>query len=136
LFKKQAAYYGVELPSMLQSYFEKMKSLTIISEIHYNAEGAFLGEIIEPNDATSPAYGGPDTHLLLYNSFLALPLIDITGKFETRFTDKDGDEHTVTENIDDIFAAFTHAVIVHSNLTMIVTDIQGKLESCKSLLLS
>jgi len=95
--------------------------------MHYNAKGAFIGDVLVDVDADAPLYGNPNTRSMLYNSFLATPLLDITGRFEVRLTDHEGEPCSGhDEDIDHIISAFTHSVIVNSNGTMIVTDVQGK----------
>ncbi|KIJ38229.1 hypothetical protein M422DRAFT_33372 [Sphaerobolus stellatus SS14] len=112
VFKKRALHYGVILP-----------------RIHYNAEGAFIGELIVEDDTIpAPSYGAADTRTMPYNTFLATRLLDLTGRVEIRFTDLEGKlgrDVADQEEVDCIFAAFTHSVLVHSDHTMIVTDIQG-----------
>ncbi|KIJ38414.1 hypothetical protein M422DRAFT_258777 [Sphaerobolus stellatus SS14] len=101
IFKKRAAHYGVILP-----------------RIRYNAEGAFVGElIIEDDTIPAPSYGAADTRTMPYNTFLATRLLDLTGRVEIRFTDlegKLGQDVTDQEEVDHVFTAFTHSVLVNS----------------------
>ncbi|HEV7738598.1 MAG TPA: hypothetical protein VGO47_14655 [Chlamydiales bacterium] len=100
-----------------------------LSEIRFNADGAFVGNIVNstPN-ALESLYIVPDPKTMEYETFLATKLLDFTDRHEIRFTDNEGigrlpEEH---DTMDDALAAFTHSVLVDSDHTVIVTDIQGK----------
>ncbi|KIJ49753.1 hypothetical protein M422DRAFT_246102 [Sphaerobolus stellatus SS14] len=111
VFKRRAVHFNVSLP-----------------RIRYNASGAFFGQLDCEDPDIAPSYGVPETRTMLYNSFLATPLIDMKGRSELRFTDKYGNygrDPSEREEIDYILEAFTHGVLVDSDHTVIVTDIQG-----------
>ncbi|KIJ40769.1 hypothetical protein M422DRAFT_256185 [Sphaerobolus stellatus SS14] len=122
IFKQRAAHYNVTLP-----------------KIRYNADGAFIGKMIIQNDrdeVPKPSYGTPDTRSMLYATFLAAPLLNMKGCTEVRFTDNQGKGHDMCEEeMGQIIAAFTHAVLVDSDHMVIVTDIQGVFLANKELVL-
>jgi len=97
--------------------------------MRYNAAGAFLGTLVDNIHALTPSYGTPDTRLMLFNSFLTTPLLNLDGKTEQRFTDHNGlfgddDEASLTD-MDLLIGAFTHFTLSSSHGTLIVTDVQG-----------
>ncbi|KIJ39662.1 hypothetical protein M422DRAFT_257492 [Sphaerobolus stellatus SS14] len=80
VFHKWAAHYGITLP-----------------KICFNAKGAFLGIIKDWDVPNSPTSGVPDTHSMLYKTFLATPLLHLPPvPQKLHFTDKDrlGDDKT------------------------------------------
>ncbi|KIJ35033.1 hypothetical protein M422DRAFT_262776 [Sphaerobolus stellatus SS14] len=121
VFKQHAVHFNVPLP-----------------RICYNTSSAFFGQLDCKDPNIVPSYGVPETHTMLYNSFLATPLIDMKGRSELCFTVKygyyghDPSEH---EEIGYIFEAFTHGVLVDSDHMVIVTDIQGVFLDNSELLL-
>lgn len=92
--------------------------LIISLEIRYNAHGAFIGDLMH---GTHTGAGSS----MLYNSFLAVPLLAIPSGGEMRFTDVYGlgDDKTDMEHI---LTAFTHATYAHSKHSVLIADIQGE----------
>ena len=66
---------------------------------------------------------------MLNKTFLASPFIDMKNCMEQCFTGRDGGGRSASDwqEMDYILAAFTHAVLVDSDHTVIITDLQGKL---------
>ncbi|KIJ53063.1 hypothetical protein M422DRAFT_243034 [Sphaerobolus stellatus SS14] len=111
IFKQCAAHYGVSLPC-----------------IRYNANGAFVGEVVAGDDTFPlPSYGSPDTQTMLNDAFLAAPFLDLSSHQELHFTNNKGAECRYDDEIDTmdlVLAAFTHSCLVDSDYTVMVTDIQ------------
>lgn len=65
------------------------------------------------------------TSSMLYDSFLAVPFLNIPPGGEKRFTDVHGlgDDKTDMERI---LSAFTHAAYAHSRRSVLIADIQGE----------
>jgi len=95
--------------------------------MRFNSDSAFIGQLAEDTNMSGLSCGSPDTHSMLFNTFLATKLLDFNGQPEIRFTDIYGEGRVETEakDIDDVIAAFTHSTLVHSHGTTVITDIQG-----------
>jgi myosin-heavy-chain kinase len=71
-----------------------------------------------------PSYKCPDTRSLLFRNFLAAPLLNLQGTTERKFS---GNE-TAGHNTDDegaVIDAFAHGVVVDSQETIVLVDLQG-----------
>ncbi|KIJ29779.1 hypothetical protein M422DRAFT_268729 [Sphaerobolus stellatus SS14] len=76
-----------------------------------------------------PLPGIPETRSMLNKTFLASPFIDMKNCKERRFTGRDGGGRSASDwqEMDYILSAFTHAVLVDSNHTIIITDLQDSI---------
>ncbi|KIJ53425.1 hypothetical protein M422DRAFT_242580 [Sphaerobolus stellatus SS14] len=109
VFKARAKNYNVSLPTF-----------------RFNAAGSFLGTLVD-DVPPKPLPGIPETRSMLNKMFLASPFIDMKNCVERCFTGRDGGGRSASDwqEMDHILAAFTHAVLVDSDHTVIITDLQG-----------
>jgi hypothetical protein len=83
-----------------------------------------VGTVVSELDP-APAAGDEDSRTLLFDTFLAAPLLSTTGLYtEQKFSGNDG----ISENIDmvgQVIDAYAHHVLVDSCGTILLTDLQG-----------
>ena len=93
--------------------------------LEFNANGAFMGKLTKNIDPP-PADGEFDNRSLIYNTFLATPLLPFgkPGYVEDKWsgTNQTGDNQT---SIGRVLAAFAHHSVVDSNKTCLLVDLQG-----------
>lgn len=92
---------------------------SINPDIRWNTEGAFIG--------TATNGWLDDTSSLVFETFLAAPLLDISGLYTER---KFSGSTTARASIDVVGSAidaYAHHVLVDSNGTLLLTDLQGML---------
>ncbi|KIJ37043.1 hypothetical protein M422DRAFT_781910 [Sphaerobolus stellatus SS14] len=127
VFQHRAKHYNVSCPVCFLCLL-LMVSLILSASlaIRFNAAGAFVG-ILEHDLSPTPSYGSPETRSMLNKTFLATLILEMSNRTEFRFTGRDGGgcSPSVCTEIDHIMTAFTHSVLVDSEHTVIVADLQG-----------
>lgn len=89
-------------------------------DIHWNTHGAFIGTVINTKL--------DDTSSLLFETFLAAPIIDMSTNLytERKFSSSTTAGHSI-DVVGSAIDAYTHHVLVDSHGTLFLTDVQGKL---------
>jgi myosin-heavy-chain kinase len=94
--------------------------------LEFNASGAFVGKLTKNVGPPPSADGEIDDQSLIYNAFLATPLLPFgkPGYVEDKWsgTNQTGNNQT---SIGHILAAFAHHSVVDSNKTCLLVDLQG-----------
>ncbi|KAH7904484.1 hypothetical protein BJ138DRAFT_1106788 [Hygrophoropsis aurantiaca] len=94
-----------------------------IPKIKWNAEGVFIGKLLEP--PPSAPKEGEDNRTFIYNIFLAAPLLQTgSGYSEVKFSGNTD----IGNNRDPLgcaMDAFAHHVVVDSARTILISDLQG-----------
>jgi hypothetical protein len=120
-FAKRALIYGVQIPGK--------PHLTVLhylvhegSDIRWNALGAFVGTVTDTflDDTTS----------LVFETFLAAPLLDMSNLYSIR---KFSGSTTAGRSIDIVGSAidaYAHHVLVDSDGLLVLTDLQGMSRKC------
>ena len=107
------------------SFVSLDRSLSLYIGIRYNVNGAFVSELVDKEcEIPHPSNGSPETRSMLYKTFLTTLLLNMSSR-EVQFRGHNGAAREDQQDIDHVLAAFTHSVLVDSNHTVIVTDIQG-----------
>jgi hypothetical protein len=94
-----------------------------MADIRWNSNDTFVGTVVGAMPPP-PSYKNPDTRSLLFRTFLAAPLLELRGATERKFS---GNE-VAGQNTDDdgaVIDAFAHSVLVDSQETILLVDLQG-----------
>lgn len=87
--------------------------------IRWNSRGAFLGKVID--------FWLDDTSSLLFETFLAAPLLDMSGLYtERKFSGSTMAGRSI-DVVGSAMDAYAHHTLVDSNGAILLTDLQGML---------
>jgi hypothetical protein len=93
-----------------------------VTEIRWNFTGSFIG--CASGIAPAPEPGIIDNRSLVFDHFLATPLLDINPNNERKFSGNEDVAHN-TDPLGRIVDAYIHHVLVDSLGDMLLADVQG-----------
>jgi hypothetical protein len=131
-FYRRANAFKINIPIGKFFFFVLQITSKIRLELKWNARGAFVGEITQPEVEDPPVADSEqdevsliDERSMLYKHFLATPFIKcLPGVVERKFSGTDDVGHN-----DDVMGrvvdAYAHHVVVDSHGEYLIVDIQG-----------
>jgi hypothetical protein len=125
-FIKQAGVYNyTSLPGAYSRFLSLINKLNRgMTELKFHATNAFVGTVTK--EIEQPTDDEADNRSLLYNTFLAAPLLPFgkPGYTESKWsgTNQTGDNETA---IGRVLASFAHHCVVDSNKSCLLVDLQG-----------
>jgi hypothetical protein len=100
----------------------------LFQAIRWNVEGTFFG-IVETDIPLRPRGLEVDTRTLLFNTFIAAPLLKTTAPYKERsFTDMEHTTPVVTagDTLAEFIQAYVHWTLVESGGSLLLADVQGE----------